>query len=308
MPERNDLSNLNLNEFSVCFKDLGGPANEDCTIEFVKSKSGLGPVLKETDMSEHNIQKNDEAEGEADEDFAAFAEAEGDGILSEFSELSEDDQAAALIGMAYDNLAQEAAIEDATDVIKSLSENTVSKAKYDEVVQLAKSAGDLIEKMKTTGNAAADDGGLVAEIRKANGGADLAPEAVARIEAIEKAQAETDRKDSIAKAKTWGFGKAEDVADLHTRIKKSLGAKDADAFEALIKQAGQVAKASPLFKPIGEDAGNADATSPIAKCNAAVVEIRKANPKLTEVQAKAQYWAENPAAYAEYQAQRTSAA
>lgn len=294
-----ELTDLELGEWSICID----PANEDSTIEIVKSKSGLAPVLKETDMSDQNDDAIDQGEHE-DAELQEFA----DGVLEEFSELPEDEQADALVGLALENAAYAAKLEEGAEVIKALMENSVSKEKYDEVVKLAKSAGDLIEKMKSTGNAATDDGGLVAEIRKANGGADLSPEAIERLERIEKAQAEADRKDAIAKAKTYGFGKAEEVADLETRIRKSLGAKDADAFVAIVKQAGALAKSSGLLKPIGEDVGDVDASSPIAKAKVGVEAIMKSNPNLTYAQAQAQYWTANPAEYeAMRQAERSAA-
>lgn len=293
-----ELTDLELGEWSICID----PANEDSTIEIVKSKSGLAPVLKETDMSDQNDDAIDQGEHE-DAELQEFA----DGVLEEFSELPEDEQADALVGLALENAAYAAKLEEGAEVIKALTENTVPREKYDEVVKLAKSAGDLIEKMKSTGNAATDDGGLVAEIRKANGGADLSPEAIERLERIEKAQAEADRKDAIAKAKTYGFGKAEEVADLETRIRKSLGAKDADAFVAIVKQAGQLAKKHPLFKPLGEDAGNPDANSPIAKAKAGADEIRKANPNLTPQQAMSQFWEQNPELYAAHREGRAAA-
>lgn len=287
----NELTDLELGEWSICID----PANEDSTIEIVKSKSGLAPVLKETDMSDR-IQKNDEGEQEVDQDFAAFADEHGDAILNKFSELSEDDQAAALIGMEYEN-------SIAAEFIKSLSENVVPKEKYDE---LKKSATLLMERVSKAG--AKEDEGLLAEVRKSLApGQELSPEAVARIEAVEKAQAESARKDAIAKAKTYGFGKAEDVADLETRIRKALGDKDADAFAGLVKQAGALAKSSPLFKSVGEDAGNLDANDPIAKAKVGAEEIRKANPGLTPQQAQAKYWDENPTEYAAYRAQQRAA-
>lgn len=285
-----ELTDLDLGEWSICID----PANEDSTIEIVKSKTGLAPDLKETDMSD-KIEKN---EGEGDAEIEQFANE----VLEEFNGLSAEEQADALVGMALENLEYEEAVEDAAEVIKSLSENVVSKAKYDEVVQLAKSAGDLIEKMKSTGNAAADDGGLVAEIRKANGGADLSPEAVARIEAVEKAQAETAKKESIEKAKAYGFGKADEVADLEMSIRKSLGDKKADAFVALVKQAGALAKNHPIFKSVGEDAGNADAElTPLAKMKGKAEEIRKSKPDLTPQQAMNEAIEQNPTLAAEYQ-------
>lgn len=289
-----ELTDLELGEWSICID----PANEDSTIEIVKSKSGLGPVLKETDMSEHNEDTNDT-------EIEQFASE----VLEEFNELSAEEQANAIVGMALENAEFEEAVEDAAEVIKSLTENTVAKAKYDEVVEIVKKSGALIEKMKTAGHVSAEEGGLLDEIRKANGGADLSPEAAARIEAIEKAQAASDLKEEIAKARTFGFGKAEDVAPLLGRIRKGKTTPaDAEAVEALLKQAGQIAKASPLFKSVGEDAGNTDATSPIAKANGAIAEIRKAHPNLTEAQARAKYWGDNPDAYAEYQRERASAA
>lgn len=288
-----ELTDLELGEWSICID----PANEDSTIEIVKSKSGLGPVLKETDMSEHNEDTNDT-------EIEQFASE----VLEEFNGLSAEEQADAIVGMALENAEYEEAVEDAAEVIKSLTENTVSKAKYDEVVEIVKKSGALIEKMKTAGHVTAEEGGLLDEIRKANGGVDLSPEAAARIEALEKSNNEIAIEKAVNRARGYNFGKPEEVADLEMSIRKSLGDKKADAFVALIKQAGAIAKSSKLFTPIGEDGGALDATSPIAKANSAIADIRKANPNLSEAQAKAKYWADNPDAYAEYQRERASAA
>lgn len=289
-----ELTDLDLEEWSICID----PANEDCTIDIVKSKTGLGPVLKETDMSEHNEDLEIDG-GEGDAEFEQFAE----GVIEEFNDLSEDEQVEALVGMAARNEELEAAVEDAGEVIKSLTENSVSREKYDE---LKKSATLLMDRITKSG--AKDEDGLLAEVRKSLApGQELSPEAIARIEAIEKAQNETAVEKAVAKAKTFGFGSAQDVAGLSMRIRKALGDKDADLYESQIKQAGAVVKSAPHFKTIGEDAGNADATSPIAKCNAAVGDIRKAHPNLTEAQAKAKYWDENPAEYAAYRAEQRGA-
>ncbi len=287
-----ELTDLELGEWSICID----PANEDSTIEIVKSKSGLGPVLKETDMSEHNEENDTEIEQFASE------------VLEEFNGLTAEQQADAIVGMALENAEFEEAVEDAAEVIKSLTENTVAKAKYDEVVEIVKKSGALIEKMKTAGHVTAEEGGLLDEIRKANGGADLSPEAAARIEAIEKAQNETLIEKAVTRARGYNFGKPEEVADLELSIRKSLGDKKADAFVALVKQAGALAKSSPLFKSVGEDAGNADADSPIAKAKGGIEAIQKANPNLTYAQATAKYWSDNPTEYAAHQAQRASAA
>jgi DNA-binding transcriptional regulator YhcF (GntR family) len=278
-----ELTDLDLGEWSICID----PANEDSTIEIVKSKSGLGPVLKETDMSEHNEENDTEIEQFASE------------VLEEFNGLSAEEQADAIVGMALENAEFEEAVEDAAEVIKSLTENTVAKAKYDEVVEIVKKSGALIEKMKTAGHVTAEEGGLLDEIRKANGGADLSPEAAARIEAIEKAQAASDLKEAIAKARTFGFGKPEDVAPLLGRIAKGKTTPaDAEAVEALLKQAGAIVKSAPHFKTVGEDAGNGGEVTPISKAKAAAVDIRKANPGMSEAQAMRQYWDEHPDEYA----------
>jgi DNA-binding transcriptional regulator YhcF (GntR family) len=287
----NELTDLDLGEWSICID----PANEDSTIEIVKSKSGLGPVLKETDMSEHNEENDTEIEQFASE------------VLEEFNGLSAEEQADAIVGMALENAEFEEAVEDAADVIKSLTENTVSKAKYDEVVEIVKKSGALIEKMKTAGHVSAEEGGLLDEIRKANGGADLSPEAAARIEAIEKSQAASDLKEAIAKARTFGFGKAEEVAPLLSRIAKGKTTPaDAEAVEALLKQAGAIVKSAPHFKTVGEDAG-VDANSPIAKAQSIIKSVKDANPNFTEQQAFAKAIEQNPGLYRELEAARVAA-
>lgn len=281
-----ELTDLELGEWSICID----PANEDSTIEIVKSKSGLGPVLKETDMSEHNEENDTEIEQFASE------------VLEEFNGLSAEEQANAIVGMALENAEFEEAVEDAAEVIKSLTENTVSKAKYDEVVEIVKKSGALIEKMKTAGHVTAEEGGLLDEIRKANGGVDLSPEAAARIEALEKSNNEIAIEKAVTRARGYNFGKPEEVADLEMSIRKSLGDKKADAFVALIKQAGAIAKSSKLFTPIGEDGGALDATDPIAKAKAGVAEIKKSDPKMSDAAAEALYWQNNPNEYAAYAA------
>lgn len=299
MPNRNDLSDLNLGEFSICFEDLGGPANEDCTIEFVKSKTGLAPDLKETDMSDV-IQKNDEGEGDAElEQFA-------NEIIEEFNGLSEEDQVEALVGMALENAVQEEALEDATEVIKAMTEaGEEREAKFEE---LKKSTTQLIEKMKSGAKVEAGDD-ILSNITKSLGGEGSIPDDVrATISDLVKAKEDGERKDIVTKARTWAFGKAEDVADLYTRIAKGRTTKeDAVLFESLMKQAGQVVAKSGLFKSIGEDAGNADSTDPIAKAKAGVEEIKKANPNLSNAQADALYWERNPDEYAAYTAARRAA-
>lgn len=279
-----ELTDLELGEWSICID----PANEDSTIEIVKSKSGLGPVLKETDMSEHNEDTNDT-------EIEQFASE----VLEEFNGLSAEEQANAIVGMALENAEFEDAVEDAAEVIKSLTENTVPKEKHEAVLKTLAQAGEVIEKMKAKGHVSAEEGGgLLSEITKANGGAGLTPEAAARIEALEKSNNEIAIEKAVTRARGYNFGKPEEVADLEMSIRKSLGDKKADAFVALIKQAGTIAKSSKLFTTLGEDGGNVDANSPIAKANSGVDLILKANPNMTRAQAMTKYWQDNPAEYA----------
>lgn len=294
----NELTDLDLGEWSICID----PANEDSTIEIVKSKSGLAPALKETDMSADNTDQNDDIDtGEGDADFEAFASEHGDAICNEFSELSEDEQALALIGSQYEAAIADAAIADATEVVKALTENTVPREKYNTLLKSASAAADLIEKMKTKGHVTAEEGGLVGEIRKANGDKELSPEAEARITEVEKSLAATARKEAIAKAREWGFGHPETLADIDALIRKS-SPELAEKFVALVKQAAGIAKASPLFKSVGEDAGASDGElTPIAKMKAKADEIKKADTALTDQQAMTKAIEQNPTLYTEYQ-------
>lgn len=288
-----ELTDLELGEWSICID----PANEDSTIEIVKSKSGLGPVLKETDMSEHNEDTNDT-------EIEQFASE----VLEEFNALSAEEQANAIVGMALENAEFEEAVEDAAEVIKSLSENVVPREQHEAVLKTLKDAGAVIEKMKNQGHVSAEEGGgLLSEITKANGGAALSPEAAARIEALEKSNNEIAIEKAVNRARGYNFGKPEEVADLELSIRKSLGDKKADAFVALIKQAGAIAKSSKLFTPIGEDGGGADASSPINKAKGIIADIRKSHPDLTEQQLFAKAIEQNPGLYRELDAARQAA-
>lgn len=292
-----ELTDLELGEWSICID----PANEDCTIEIVKSKSGLGPALMETDMSEQNDHIDND---EGDADFEAFANENGDEILQEFSALSEDDQAAALVALTYDNAVQAESLEGITKAAQKVAdEHKALQGRHEELKKSALAAATLIEKMKSEGKVGDADAGPLSELRKSltAGGAALSDEAEARISEVEKSLAKQAQAEAIAKAKTYGFGKADEVADLETGIRKALGDKKADAFVAIVKQAGEIAKKSPLFKSIGEDAGADADVSPITKMKGAAAEIRKAKPQLTEQQAMSEAIEANPALYTEYQ-------
>lgn len=296
----NELTDLELGEWSICID----PANEDSTIEIVKSKSGLAPVFKETDMSDQTVDVTDEGEAE----FEQFATE----VLEEFNDLSAEEQAEALVSLVAENAELEGAVEDATDVVKSLTESAERLAdiepKFEALKKSAAQAADLIEKMKRDGKGGDAETGLAAEIRKSLGdNATLTPEAEARLSEVEKSLAAQAEKEAIVKARTYGFGKAEDVAGLETRIRKGrTTAADADLFVALVKQAGGLAKASPAFKAIGEDnAPDADVGA-IAKMNAAASEIKKSKPHLSSAQAMDEAMQSNPDLYRAYEAERRS--
>ncbi|MCL4715472.1 MAG: hypothetical protein KJZ75_11225 [Hyphomonadaceae bacterium] len=300
------LKNIKTKEISLTKGDEknSGAANDDARILFRKNRNPEN--LTETDMSDN---QNQDIETEVDEDFVAFAEEHGDAILGDIGGDLTDEQAEGIIAMAYDNAIQEEAIGKAAEFIDQLTENTVPKAKYDELKKSAAAAVTLIEKMKQDGKVGDADAGPLSELRKSltAGGAELSPEAEARISEVEKSLAKQARAESIAKAKTYGFGKAEDVADLETRIRKALGDKDADAFVGIVKAAGNLQKASPMLKPIGEDVG-ADAGDPIAKAKGVIEDIKKANPTFTEQQAFAKAIEQNPGLYRELEAARAAAA
>ncbi len=295
----NELTNFEVTEFSVCFKDLGGPANEDATIEITKSQE-----QDTMDADQNNATVSDEA----DEDFEAFVDEHGEAILNEFDAIEDDDERAdAILGLAYERDVAHGAVADATEVVKAMRENSVPKAELEAVKKTLADAGAIIQKAKDAGFGDAASTGLIAEITKANGGQPLSEEAAARIDKIEKAQAAQDRKDAITKAQSYGFGKAETVADLEVGIRKALGDKSADAFVEIVKKAGEIAKGSKMFERIGSDE-DADANSPIAKANSGIQAILKANPNMTIAKATTEYYTANPEEYAAYREAQQRAA
>lgn len=290
-----------------------GAANDDARILFRKNAA---QTLQETDMPKTNdehegqVDENTIDDGEEDEEFTAFADEHGDDILAEFDELEPEEQAAYLVGLNYGSAVQEDAIQKAAEIITGLSENVVPREKYEKALDTLKASADYIEKMKRTGNAAIDDGGVISDIRKSlmESGAEIDPATAERLSEVEKTLAKTARKEAIAKATTYGFGKAEDVADLETSIRKALGDKAGDTYAAQIKQAGVMLRKSKLLTPIGEDPVEGDADSLVAKAKGGIETIMKANPNLTYAQAQSQYWAANPAEYRARQERRADAA
>lgn len=287
------LRKMKIGEISLCKDGM----NDDARVLIVKAKTpnehaGRVPVLKETDMSDHN-DVNEEVEGfEVSQEYA-------DGVIGEWNELDEAGQADALVQLVAERDALAESAEEITKAAVALRDEYVEmKPKFEELKKSAAQAASLIEKMRAGGKADDQDTSLIAVLKAQNGGV-IDPATEARIVELEKSKEDGELKDAINKAKTYNFGKAEDVAGLETRIRKGkTTAADADAFVALIKQAGAIAKSSKLFTPIGEDGGNVDANSPIAKANSGVDLILKANPNMTRAQAMTKYWQDNPAEYA----------
>lgn len=126
------------------------------------------------------------------------------------------------------------------------------------------------------------------------------------VEQLAKSREEKDTAEAIAKAKGLNFGKPEDVGPLLMRVAKGLTTKaDADALEALLKSAGEVASKSPLFKAVGS--GAAVEGDPDQLLKAKADEIRKARPELTAEQAYDEAVQKNPELYSAYVAKRRAA-
>lgn len=123
---------------------------------------------------------------------------------------------------------------------------------------------------------------------------------------LAKAREAQDTAEAITKAKALNFGKPEDVGPLLMRVAKGLTTKaDADALEALLKSAGEVASKSPLFKALGSGAAVEGDPDELLKAKAA--EIKKARPELTAEQAYAEAVDKNPELYSAYIAKRRTA-
>jgi hypothetical protein len=116
---------------------------------------------------------------------------------------------------------------------------------------------------------------------------------------LQKARDKQDAEAAIAKAKALGFGNADEVGPLLVRVAKGMTtADDAQALEKLLKSAGEIAGASPLFKAMG--AAAAVEGDPAELLKAKADEIQKANTGMTYEAAYAKAVDQNPALYGAY--------
>jgi predicted nucleic acid-binding Zn-ribbon protein len=125
-------------------------------------------------------------------------------------------------------------------------------------------------------------------------------------EAVAKMQAATETQEAIAKAKTLGFGNAEEVGPMLLRVRKGLTtAADADALETMLKAQSEQGKVAHLFKAMGTTQAVDGDPELIIKAKAD--EIRAVNKGMTAEQAYAKAVEENPALYNAYVAKRRAA-
>lgn len=179
-----------------------------------------------------------------------------------------------------------------TELSKAMEGQTaVIKAKDDEIAALktdvnkAKNPGAADEEfLKSLPEAARTE---IVKLRQAT--ADAAAQ-------IAKANEQRETDQAIAKAKTFGVGKPEDLGPLLMRVAKGKTTEaDAAALEQVLKSAGEVSSKSPLFKSAGSAAAVDGDPDEILKSKAA--EIKKAKPGLSDAQAYTEALEANPALY-----------
>lgn len=120
---------------------------------------------------------------------------------------------------------------------------------------------------------------------------------------LAKMRDEKDTAEAIAKARTFNFGKAEEVGPLLLRVRKGATTEaDAAALEGLLKAAGAQDKVSYLYRTVGTD--QAVEGDPEMLLKAKAEEIVKANKGMTFEQAYTRAMDENPSLYGAYIAKR----
>lgn len=127
-------------------------------------------------------------------------------------------------------------------------------------------------------------------------------------EAVEKAREDADRAERITKARELGVADAEGIGGLLYRIAKGrTTAEDEGKLVELLQIAKGVAdEGKVLFEAIGKASG-ADAgvgAEAQAKLDAAIADIRKAKPEMTEAQAYSAALEANPGLYDEIRKHR----
>lgn len=124
-------------------------------------------------------------------------------------------------------------------------------------------------------------------------------------EEVAKLRQEREEAEAIEKAKALKVGDAKALGPILLRVEKGqTTAEDRKSLEAVLKQAGELAERSALFKSFGSDV--AVDGDPEAMLTVKADEIRKANKTLTAEQAYSQACDENPHLYTAYIAKRRS--
>jgi hypothetical protein len=290
-PTPKQLSNIELDEVTVCEE----PANDDCVAAIVKAKSTQETDMPHEQTDDELIDANDDTDDfDLDDETAAEVAAEIE-ALNEAGEL-----VPAFAAML-------AGLEEAGETI------TKMRAAFgelgDEHEELKKMSGALVAKFeKMKGGEDSEGADLVSVLKSSLGVANLDPAVERRIAAMEAVNKAAEDKDAIEKAKAFGIGKPDELAPVLTRIRKGrTNAADADYIEAVLKTAAATIKKSAAFRTIGSG-GAADAGSAIGNAQAAAAEIRKSNPKLTQAQAMAEAFEQDPDLYAAHQAEFRAAA
>jgi regulator of replication initiation timing len=182
---------------------------------------------------------------------------------------------------------------------------TVTKANTElkaENESLKAANAELVEKAKAAPAAETDEDilkGLPEPVRKRLEAAEAA--AAAATELVEKANAERETGEYVAKARALNVTDADGVGGLLYRIAKGkTTAEDADKFEGILKQAGTInAEGEKLFTAIGKSAAQdaSDADEAQRELDGKIEAIQKAKPTLSYAQAYTEALDANPSLY-----------
>lgn len=112
----------------------------------------------------------------------------------------------------------------------------------------------------------------------------------------------------VTKAARFGhLGTADDLSKLLSEVEEKAGGEVLTKLETVLAKGEELASMSKAFEEIGVRGSESEAGNVIEKIDAAAEEIRKADPKLTVDEARAQAWRDNPELFQEYQQQRRRA-
>lgn len=134
-------------------------------------------------------------------------------------------------------------------------------------------------------------------------------EADAKAEADKVAKLETERRDAEFAKRAEGYAplpiKADTFAPILRKAADVLTAEENAELDRVLTAAAAAMKASGIMKEIGSG-GHEDGTA-MAKVNARVDELRKAQPGKSDAQYRAMVWKENPALRREVEAEQAPA-